>query len=407
MIDEVQSCILNLLGYSLFHREKPEINQNNINEIIRESNEQAVFLHVFSAINDDVKILSPETFLTLNQQYLAGIANSIRVHTEHGELHKIMGESDIPYVVLKGCASSAYYSEPDLRSMGDVDFLVYEKDIMRGIKALEKNGFERDQYEFTTNQSAYHRAPLSIWEIHKEPSGIPKGIEGDVIRKELRNIIKDAVLYERDGLCFNVPKPYHHGLILLLHKISHMTTTGIGLRHLCDWAVFESSFTNDEFIKIFENGLKSCGIWRFAQIMTLVCEKYICAPKREWAQNSAISDEYLERIMSDILSGGNFGHKDENRQREIKYLTDRKEGKLGNKNIVSQAISSLNEKVYNNFPTISRHRILLPSGWILEGGKYFGLLISGKRKNKNTSAMLKEAAERKNIYQKMKLFKHE
>ena len=40
----------------------------------------------------------------------------------------------------------------------------------------------------------------------------------------------------------------------------------------------------------------------------------------------------------------------------------------------------------------------------LQGGKYIGLLVSGKRKTQGTSAMLKEASKRKDIYSKMKLF---
>ena len=51
-----------------------------------------------------------------------------------------------------------------------------------------------------------------------------------------------------------------------------------------------------------------------------------------------------------------------------------------------------------------KRRIFLPIGWIAEGGKYVGLLVSGKRKSKNTSAMLREAAKRKDIYSKMELF---
>lgn len=405
MLNKIQQSILTALHYSLFGGAKPKLNNVDALALVEEAKAQAVFPFVFTICRDELETaLTPKQFGELDAEYFSVVTNGVRVESEHSELHEIMTAAGIPYVIMKGCASAAYYPEPALRSMGDVDFLVYESDISRGIKALEENGFHRDQYEFTTNQSAYLRPPMSTWEIHKSPSGIPKGAEGEAIRRELSDMIESAELYESDSGSFMVPDRYHHGLILLLHKISHMTTTGIGLRHLCDWAVFESSLTNDEFVGMYEQKLKNFGIWKFAQIMTLVCEKYLGAPKREWAQNPDVDPRLLEDIILDIFAGGNFGHKDENRQREIKYLTDRKKEKLGDKNIVAQVFSSLNAKVYTNHCFIDRNRLFLPVGWAIEGGRYVGSLFSGKRKHTGTTDMLKEAAKRKKIYQRMDLF---
>lgn len=408
MLNDTQHCILSTLRFSLFGGEKPELNIVDVNALVEEAKAQAVFPLAFSVFCEDLKVALPaEKYANLDSQYFGNLMNTVRVQTEHGELHEIMQEAGIPYVTMKGCASAAYYPEPELRSMGDVDFLVHEEDIPLGIKALEDHGFQRDQYEFTTNQSAYLRPPMTTWEIHKSPSGIPKGPEGEAIKRELSDIIEKAELCDIDGSQFYVPCKYHHGLILLLHKISHMTTSGIGLRHLCDWAVFESSFSNDEFIQMYEKKLKPFGLWRFAQIMTLVCEKYLGAPEREWAHDSSIKLQQLNEIIEDVFAGGNFGHKDENRQREIKYLTDRKKERLGDKNIMMQAAASLNQKVYVNHRVIKKYKVLLPVGWIIEGGKYLGALTFGKRKNKGTVAMLKEASKRKKLYTEMNLFHSE
>ena len=135
---------------------------------------------------------------------------------------------------------------------------------------------------------------------------------------------------------------------------------------------------------------------------------YICLLRYRICSFKKAVCQYIIRIhKNDIFSGGNFGKKDANRIREIKYLTDRKEGKPGNKGMAAQALSSLNEKVYAEHPTIRKYKVLLPAGWTIEGGKYLGMLITGKRKSKNTTAMLKEASKRKNIYSNMELFKAE
>lgn len=93
-----------------------------------------------------------------------------------------------------------------------------------------------------------------------------------------------------------------------------------------------------------------------------------------------------------------------NRYREIKYISNRGKHTVDNKNLVSQVFSTLNHKVCDDFAWIDRHKFLLPVGWVAEGGKYLGLLLTGQRKSKGTSAMLREASQRKDIYSRMALF---
>ena len=109
--------------------------------------------------------------------------------------------------------------------------------------------------------------------------------------------------------------------------------------------------------------------------------------------------------MNDILSGGNFGTKDMNRYREIKYISDRSEGTVGKSGIIRQGFKTMNEKVRRDYKALGKHKVLLPVGYLAEGGKYITLLLTGKRKSTGTKQMFKEAAERKRIYSSLKLFK--
>ena len=116
--------------------------------------------------------------------------------------------------------------------------------------------------------------------------------------------------------------------------------------------------------------------------------------------------EQLESLMSDILSGGNFGFKDMNRYREIKYISDRGERTVSSDGIIKQGFKTLNKKVIEDYKTIGKHRFLLPIGYIAEGGKYIGLLITGRRKSSGTKQMLKEATQRKKVYSSLRLFEN-
>ena len=344
-----QEKLIGIVRYQLFGGAKPQIDENELPAILKEASQQTVYTMIFPFLRDAIIKYSPEKFAQKNEQFLGNVLQNTANFFEHDELHRLMTENNIPYSAIKGLASAYYYPEASLRDMGDVDFLVRETDFERAKSAVMSIGFEIDHGEEDT----------------------------------------------------------HHGLIMLLHIISHMTSEGIGLRHLCDWAVFVERLGNDEFTELFEDKLKSFGLWRFAQIMTLVSQEYLGISEKKWAQNNSIDKKQLENVITDILNGGNFGKKDMNRYREIKYISNRGENTVDDKSIVSQGLSTLNRKVYNDYGWIDRHRFFLPIGWVAEGGKYIGLLITGKRKNKGTSVMLREAAKRKDIYSQMQLFETE
>ena len=375
-------------------------------QVLKESRLQTVFSIVFPALKKLLLREQPEKYLKYNELFMNELISNANNLSEHNELHRLMEQNDIPYCALKGVASAYYYPDPSLRDMGDVDFLVAEKDFERAKKAVLSAGFTVDHGDDPDSfHTCFKRPPLSIWEQHRSVNGVPGGEIGEKIKAEINRTIETSELITLDGAVCRIPDAFHHGLIMLLHTASHLTSEGIGLRHLCDWAVFADKLGSSEFRSLFEDKLKGFGLWRFAQILTMVSEKYLGASKKEWAQIPGFTDEQLEAVIVDILSGGNFGRRDMNRYREIKYISNRGERTVDSKNIVLQAFGTMNRKVYADYKFIEKHKLLTPLGWIAEGGKYIGLLISGKRSNKNTSVMLKEAAKRKEIYSNMELFK--
>lgn len=404
-MNEGYRSLLQILSYQLFGGERCDLTESTMKQVLKEAETQTVFSLIFAYLHNDVKAISVEKFNALSEQFYRNVILNTNNFQEHNELNDLMKSAGIPYVAIKGLASAYYYPDPSLRDMGDVDFLVYEKDFEAAKQAVLSAGFEVDHGDDEESiHIAFKREPVSIWEQHRSVNGVPCGLVGELIKKELNHTIETAERIELDGSVCRVPDKFHHGLIMILHMISHMTSEGIGLRHFCDWAVFANSIGNEEFIGLFESKLKRFGLWKFVQIMTAVSEKYLGIEHKQWTGNSEIDDNLLEGVIQDILNGGNFGKKDMNRYRETKYISNRGERTVDNKSVFMQVFNTLNKKVYKNHSFINKHKVLLPAGWIAEGGKYFGLLVTGKRKSKNTSAMLKEAAKRKDIYSQMDLF---
>ena len=406
-MDEVKQSLLNTISFQLFGGEKPNISHNIILHVLKEAEAQTVFSLAFAYLQKELTIISAGDFDELNEKFYRNVILNTNNFQEHNELHELMESRQIPYVTIKGLASAYYYPNPALREMGDVDFFVREDSFEKSKQIVLQSGFTIDQGDNIGGKHiTFRRKPSSIWEQHRSYN-TPSGVVGERIQTEIDRLIETSEVISLDGATCRIPDIYHHGLIMLLHVISHMTREGIGLRHLCDWAVFVNQLSNNEFVSLFKEKFKSYGLWNFAQILTMTSEKYLGINHYEWAQNPNVSNQYLESIMVDILHSGNFGKKDMNRYRETKYISNRGERTVDNKSIIAQVIDTLNKKVYTDYSFVNHHKIFLPLGWVAEGGKYIGLLACGKRKSKNTSAMLKEAAKRKEIYSKMKLFEAE
>lgn len=397
-IDDNQKFLLQLCSKSLFDKDIVVLDEFDGKELLDEANRQTVFPLIFSLIKD-------KSDNTADKRFSQIIAKNIRVEYAHNEVHRILSDNDIPYVILKGVASASYYNEPMLRMMGDVDILVAPDNIAKVDELLKSIGFiTTDDIDGDNMHIGYKRKDGVACELHRRIGWAPNNSVGDTVNKYLSDIFERSVEYKTSNGSCVVPDKFHHGLILLLHTATHLTHEGVGLRHLCDWAVFVNSFSNDDFVNTFEKPLKEMGLWRFAQLLTLCCVKYLGCDAKEWAGQA--DENLLDGIIADILNGGNFGMKDTDRYGQIKYISDRKEGTVGKKNPILQLFSSIDAKTKKEFKFVNKSKLFLPIGWLFTVCKYLYMVIMGKRQL-DSHLTIAGAKQRKEIYQEFRLFDEE
>ncbi len=388
-IKDYQKSLLSLCAHALFGESlfEPDINE----DVTWEADKQTVLSLIIGNLeeNSEAKIRA-----------LNIAAKNMLIKNEHIKLDKIMDEAAIPYVILKGCASAAYYPEPILRTMGDIDILVSPSDIIRSDAALRSIGFFTEEtLEGDRMHILYRHNNGLVCELHRGINGIPKTELGEVIKKYLVDIFEKSVK-SADG--FVVPSHFHHGLIILLHMVSHLITDGFGLRHLCDWAAFVSHFSDAEFCDMFETPLKKFGLWKAAQLMTACSVKYLNCPEKTFAKG--IDDDLIDALMCDVFTGGNFGRKQIGRNQQIKFISNRNDNTVDDKSVFRQLLNTFNYKAKNRYKFIQKYPVLLPIGWITVAADYIGSLIKGKRSTKNFKSNIETAKLRKSIYNKIELF---
>ena len=392
----IENELLAILAHNLFdapYTPSPDIDWE---ALIAESKKQAVFLLAFK----DYKSfpIDESTSRKIECDVKAHMAANMRNFQQNAILHSLMTRSGISYSVIKGLASAHYYPEPLLRGMGDVDFLVAESDIERTRKLLLDEGFVSDKYGENVCHIVFVKKDIH-YEMHFDIPGIPYGAVGECVRGELASLISEAKPCFEEFVEYIKPSDFHHGLIMLLHLQHHLLAEGIGLRHLCDFAVFAASFKEGEFEAVFKEKLKACGLWSFACTLTSVCER-LGLPHQSFADGD---DELASELLADILLGGNFGRKDKQRFYEGRFISNR--GKDGvKKSRVRQMFSSLNENARIHMKIVKKVPVLYPVGWCYVSVRYFVLALRGKRHMMNFMDTYKKSGSRKKLYAKLKLF---
>lgn len=402
-INDAQRTLMALLGKSLFGREFCVPMEADWRSVLREAEAQAVLPLAWDAAKSYFN--GPEAD-AIEETVNNLVVNNLYMDFDHVQLHETMTAAGISYVVMKGSSSASYYPKPLLRMMGDLDFLVSAKNVDRAAEALLALGFREIKEQnhpvhraFVRDTELTHR---SEWELHWQPNGIPNNAAGNQIQGLLADSIETAQLHETENGSYRIPDAFHHGLMILIHTARHMTHSGIGLRHLCDWAVFSSHFDREEFCDLFEEKLLAVGLWNFAAALTAVSVRYLGCPDPGW--QGSMDPDFTEELMCDILTGGNFGQKDRGRLNEAKLMVDHEKRTVHPGAALSNLISALNVKTRRRWPVTGRVPLLLPLGWIPVGVRHMLGILRGKRPKIYLKKTLKQARERGALYDRLGLY---
>ena len=398
---EAQLQLISILGNQLFDAQEEfgGFTAGQRRAVLAEARSQAVFPIAFGFLErgmseDDVFPICKkknDTYAIINASNLLN----------HSMIHQLLMKNSVPYVILKGQASARYYPDPMLRTMGDVDFLINIKDRERVGQLLEEEGFSKcslaDMHSFHWK---YSNGKTSV-ELHWDVPGIPKAGDG-IIRSFLSDLIEKRELVTVSDYSFYAPSAFHHGIVLLLHAICHISSTGIGLRHLCDWLVFEESIPEEVFSEVFLEALRKMGILTFAQVLTKIGVLYFGCSERQWCMTA---DENLcADLLEDILAGGNFGQKDKNRRSQAMLFRNRKTRKITRSDTLRNVFENVRLRAEFDYPVCKSLPILSPCIWSIVVVQYLYRVACGKKYNMLNRKHISEAMWRQSIYEKLKLF---
>lgn len=393
-MDTVSQALLTLLGRALFSIDTGDLPEDtDWAALYRESRAQTVHLLVYDCLHQaEHTIMPPEVEAQWKQSALITFWNNEQIRKEQSVVLDTLQKEGIPCVILKGSSSAMCYPKPELRCAGDIDLLVSKEMLVKAKMLLEDIGY--------IPQATPHHCHISmqrghiVTELHFEPNRIPDSPLGD----EIRTFFSGAELTPENWNGLPALPPCQRAIVLLLHKLEHIVTSGMGLRQLCDWAVFVRSELTPAVWDELEPVLKQFRMLHFTKTVTSVCVRYLalCAECAPWCQDA--DDDICELMIDEILKSGNFGRKDSNFC--LKLFTD-----VSSPNRLASIWKVILSTCRHSWPVCEAHPVLLPIAPLVLSTRYFVRMLAGKRPKPELLKMYHRAAPRQKLYEEFSLYR--
>ncbi|MBE7084654.1 MAG: hypothetical protein E7368_01200 [Clostridiales bacterium] len=399
-----QQIVLHLAGRSISAEPSSLVLANEYfenadwEEVERICQMQAITLSAFDALSPYKKLIPTAVYEHWKKNAFSALQSNYFVMQAQTELTALLQENSFPYIILKGLSAGAYYPKTDLRSLGDVDFLIEPEKQKEIENVLIENGYQKSAQE-TDHHVVFYKQKAHL-EMHFEVAGIPHGEVGELVRACLQDALNSSIKRGENGV-FYAPNDAHHGLILLLHMQHHMLGEGLGIRHLCDWATYvNGTYEKEYWAETLLPFLKKIGLYTYAKVMTKTCAIYLQSVCPDWACDA--KEALCLEVISDVLACGNFGRNDEERSKGGMLVSEH--GKEGTKHNRAYYLCKLLHTETMGNRAVNRCKLCYPFVYVWRICWHLTRAIFGKSK---PIKVFNEAKKRKAIYDKLKVFERD
>lgn len=395
-----QTYLLTLMGYALKGKQldtAPPETEVDYMALVQEAKVQSVSMLLFHVISNLSGQIPEDAYQKCFKHARRGMAGNMRVEYAQMDLVSALEEKEVPYVILKGQSAAEYYPDPSLRQLGDVDFIVPEdltETVAQQMQALGyDHSFEPGDYHQVLKKNG------ACLELHMQLAGMPKGQAKAPVEAFFADLFERSSYVGGQDARYRAPCGEHHGMILLLHMQHHVVARGMGLRHIMDWACFvektcDEAFWEERLLPL----LKQIGLYRFAAVFTKMAAMYLGTRCPDWAEDADAT--VCSKLMQDIMIGGNFGRKDQERSRSVNMIPDwedeRKQTKL------SLLWKTLKESAQKRHPELCRNPVGLLLAMAGRTVRYLALFFVGKRPNLLKAAS--HAEQRRSVYEQLHMY---
>lgn len=311
-------------------------------------------------------------------------------------LYRALDERGLRPAVMKGLICRSLYPEPEQRPSVDEDLLIAPEELPRYDAALSELGLRRldpsaplegaEEVTYVSDERGLYL------EFHTSPFSRGSSACGDCCRP-LEGALERTVDLRVYGASVRALGETDHLLFLLCHAYKHFLYGGVGVRQLCDCALFAGRYGETIDWQRILSACRELSIAVFAAAIFRIGERHLglTAP----AAFSDIETDELP-LLADCLSSGLYGANDPAHLHSSRMTLDAvaaaRQGGRAHGRIASLFPPA--GSIASSYPYLRRHPWLLPAAWTQRVWRYL------KRRDTSPARTLSVGRERIELLRK-------
>lgn len=304
-------------------------------------------------------LADPQALPLMRKQCL----HEISVYSRRAELMKLLldelTQNGIDCILFKGFVVREYYSVPELRTFGDIDFVIRKEDRTKCDQLMKQLEYApRDTWEPAFSYlkgSEYYEIHTSVMEVDvSDKADYPEYFS------HIWEHVQPSTMAENPHILEFTPE--FHFLYLLTHIAKHISGSGAGIRMYLDIAFFIKHFGTSLDWQWIAGELNPLHFEAFANMALTAVEQWFGV--KSPLPLKPISGQVMEDFLEFTMDGGVYGYA--GRDKSIVFL------KQQDRN--TEDVSRLKTLMFHAFPPakalenrytyLQKSHLLLPAAWV-------------------------------------------
>lgn len=399
-MQRVQDTLLQVLSDTIWHKPSEySFTESEWEDILTLAEAHGVSFLVLQEASSISRQVSPEKWSGWRRKLLSTVVNNASLMAVQTQIVGLLAQQGIPCAILKGTSLAACYPDPLARALGDIDLLVAPEYVDQAAGILASQGFRapKESYDHPYHIDFYRNN--TVLELHFAASTFPDSETGAHARRVMDSCWQGIRTKRVEEHTFPCLSDYHQALSLMLHMERHMTNGCIGLRQLCDWAVFVKDVPAHSFEAEILPMLERCGLAEFARVLTKACVQYLGLDPDWVCWCRMVRDRHTEAMMREILRTGSIHNKNNNDDLSSLFVES-----SGSEPVIRVFVRKINKIARKRFPVTKKVPLLLPVFWVYIPVRYWIRSLAGVRRRKSILQTISMTKQRKQLYRELKLF---
>ena len=302
--------------------------------------------------------ICPEVLPLMRRQCLHETSYYARRAEQVKTLLHILDENGIDCILFKGLVVREYYPVPELRSFGDIDFVIRKEDRHRSHALMQQLGYEtKDDWE-----PAYsYLKGTEYYEIHTDVMEIDVSDKADYVSyySHIWEHIQPSTLVKKPHVLEF--KPEFHFLYLLTHIAKHISGSGAGIRMYLDIACFLKHFGGSLDWQWVQGELKTLCFEDFANMALTAVERWFGVESPLALR--PVPEQVLSDFLEFTLEGGIYGTVGRDKGTVFLKQQGRNDQNVSKwRTLLFHAFPPA-KSMENRYTYLQKHRWLLPVAW--------------------------------------------